>query len=146
MTSLLSAATASFLVHHLPIATLHGVFSSAISLAHNFPSLITQHVHNGGYYYGAGPSHGPYYGGPACDPCDVCACCIMLTECLCLTAVCCPVLCPMGMVATSNFGTDEDNIETIQTVRNDSKKKVWASVSEALPSLADIDDISDDEA
>lgn len=118
MTSVLTAATASLVTHHLPLAasTIHGVFTSMASINQPWAEMLTQ-VHDAAYYAGTG--------GPHCDPC---ACCIIVAECLCLTAVCCPFLCPI--VATSNYAPEED---TEQTWEVHSKER--------MPSLFDQDDL-----
>jgi hypothetical protein len=128
MTSVISTVAASLLAHHLPLSsTIHGIFSSMASLQ-QWPTLITQHTHDAAYYAGTGPH------------CDPCACCIIVAECLCLTAVCCPFLCPI--VATSNY-VDEETNEI--SVKNEPNAKVWAPLSKEIPSLIDQDDMLEEE-
>lgn len=116
MTSVITAATASLITHHLPLAAsaIHGVFTSVASVQHPWASMAT-HVHDAAYY------------GPHCDPC---ACCIIIAECLCLTAICCPFLCPI--VATSNYSPADE-------------EQTWVAVSrEEMPSLFDQEDVFED--
>jgi hypothetical protein len=135
MASLFSAATASVVAHHLPLASLKGVFSSMASV--QWPALATQHVHDAAYYYGPGPQ------------CDPCACCIMVSECLCLTAVCCPFLF-CGATSSSTLknvvGEEIDDVMVLPSVRND-PKAVWTSLHNegSMHSLLDEDELEEDE-
>lgn len=129
MASLFSVATASVVAHHLPLASLKGIFSSITSV--QWPALATQHVHDAAYYYGPGPQ------------CDPCACCIIVSECLCLSAVCCPFLfCGATPSSTlKNVTGEEIDDVMVPSVRND-PKAVWTSLHNkgSMQSLLDEED------
>ena len=136
MASLFSAATASVVAHHLPLVSLQGVFSSmASSITHQWPTLVTQHVHDAAYYYGPGPQ------------CDPCACCIIVAECLCLSAVCCPFVFCGATSSSFNSVTEEEYDDVMATSIQNDPKVIWESLHHegSMQSLLDQDDFNEEE-
>jgi hypothetical protein len=137
MDFLFSAAAASMVAHHVPLASLQNVFSSmANSLTQQWPSLVTQHAHHSAYYnghhhghdssyyyngskHGHHGSHYQYYPG------------------LCYAFPFCG--------ATSSHNVTEDSNDMIKPSIESDSKVIWKLLNEGMPSLLDEDDMHESE-
>jgi hypothetical protein len=135
MAELLSAASASVLVHHLPFA-VHGV-------AHQWPAVAAA-VHHAGY--GAGNPYGPY-------PCCICEA-INETLWFAWDVITCPVhfffpcFCgPMVAVASVVPFLDEDYKTTSSSEEIGLESKAWTPLRSRshMSSLLDEDDGVDED-
>lgn len=126
MASLFSAASASLVAHHLPLAsTLQGIFSSTAGVF-QWPSLATQQVHSITCWVNDQACY-MCCQNPACNPYTCCMAGGLLPTCL--MVFCHP------MVADFD---DDDHEATSLSAKNEPKASLRI---EDLPSLIDQDDM-----